>query len=268
MGKNKAELKKAFLLYHDYYPNIKELTDNQLGKLLRAIFHHELNLEEVALDPETRMAFNFMAADLKRNAERYEDSVRKKSEAGKKGMEKRWRKEDIGIISVDNRDNNVIGVNNKDNNDISEITEITVNDNEAVVVNDSDDAADAEIDDNPETNVNSEADDEVSQQIVELYNSICTNLNSMKHITSDRKTKILNLLTKYSVDEIKTVFQKTNESIFLNDRDWKVTIDWILKEENFVKILEGKFDNTAKQLEKQESNKKLKELEAFYVNGG
>ena len=151
---------------------------------------------------------------------------------------------------------------------ISEITEITVNDNEAVVVNDSDDAADAEIDDNPETNVNSEADDEVSQQIVELYNSICTNLNSMKHITSDRKTKILNLLTKYSVDEIKTVFQKTNESIFLNDRDWKVTIDWILKEENFVKILEGKFDNTAKQLEKQESNKKLKELEAFYVNGG
>ena len=193
MGKNKAELKKAFLLYHDYYPNIKELTDNQLGKLLRAIFHHELNLEEVALDPETRMAFNFMAADLKRNAERYEDSVRKKSEAGKKGMEKRWRKEDIGIISVDNRDNNVIGVNNKDNNDISEITEITVNDNEAVVVNDSDDAADAEIDDNPETNVNSEADDEVSQQIVELYNSICTNLNSMKHITSDRKTKILNL---------------------------------------------------------------------------
>ena len=80
MGKNKAELKKAFLLYHDYYPNIKELTDNQLGKLLRTIFYHELNLEEVALDPETRMAFNFMAADLKRNAERYEDSVRKKSE--------------------------------------------------------------------------------------------------------------------------------------------------------------------------------------------
>ena len=55
------------------------------------------------------------------------------------------------------------------------------------------------------------------------------------------------LCTCYNIID---VFDKVQESDFLkgnNDRGWKANIDFILREDKFVSILEGKYNNTRKK---------------------
>lgn len=84
-----------------------------------------------------------------------------------------------------------------------------------------------------------------------LYHEICTNMPKIKVITDKRKSAIKKLIRKYSLEDIKTVFTKANESDFLLGRTggtWKADIDFILRDDKFINILEGKYDG------KQRSN--------------
>lgn len=82
-------------------------------------------------------------------------------------------------------------------------------------------------------------------RFVELFNEHCTNLSKVKAITDKRKKAIQVIIKNYSWDDIITVFDLTQESDFLtgnNDRGWKANIDFILREDKFVSILEGKYN--------------------------
>lgn len=86
------------------------------------------------------------------------------------------------------------------------------------------------------------------KEIVELYNSICISFNSVKQITERRKG---NMNARYrendcNVEVFRTVFEKVQNSNFLK-RGWdtggKADFEWIMRPTNFVKILEGKYDD-------------------------
>lgn len=82
------------------------------------------------------------------------------------------------------------------------------------------------------------------EEIKNLYNSHCTNLPKIAKLTDKRIKAIGSLLKKYSVEEITQVFDIANESDFLmgkNDRGWKADLDFILREDKFINILEGKY---------------------------
>lgn len=84
---------------------------------------------------------------------------------------------------------------------------------------------------------------------IELFNIHCSKLSKVKAITDKRKKAIQFLIKNYSWDDIITVFDLTQESDFLtgnNDRGWKANIDFILREDKFVSILEGKYNNKKK----------------------
>ena len=67
------ENKKAFLLYLDYEDNLKELTDEELGQLLRAIFKYERTREEPQnLGLLVKVAFGFIKGNLNRDREKYD----------------------------------------------------------------------------------------------------------------------------------------------------------------------------------------------------
>ena len=79
---------------------------------------------------------------------------------------------------------------------------------------------------------------------ISLYNSHCTNLPKVYKLTDKRRKAINAILKKYSTDEIIQAFDLANESDFLigkNDRGWKADIDFILREDKFINILEGKY---------------------------
>lgn len=65
-------------------------------------------------------------------------------------------------------------------------------------------------------------------------------------LTEARKAAIRARVAQYDKETIGTVMRKVTESDFLrgkNDRNWQATFDWIFKQQNFTRILDGEFDN-------------------------
>ena len=87
------------------------------------------------------------------------------------------------------------------------------------------------------------------QKVVDSFNKTCTSLPQVRLLTDKRKRAIKLILKKYSLKELETVFKKVEESAFLNGNSDKwsgATFDWILKESNFIKVLEGNYDDKGK----------------------
>lgn len=106
--------KNSFLIYLDYQEQFELLTDEQAGQLIKAIIKYEKTGEITELDGMTKMAFSFIKTQLDRDREKWQEEKKKRSEAGKRGMAKRW--------GNNKKDNNTITDNNKDNNVKNDIT--------------------------------------------------------------------------------------------------------------------------------------------------
>jgi predicted phage replisome organizer len=81
--------------------------------------------------------------------------------------------------------------------------------------------------------------------IKDAYNSICVSLPSVKSLSEARKKAIRARLNQYSVEDILEAFRKAEASDFLkgkNDRNWQANFDWIIKDANLAKILDGNYD--------------------------
>ena len=111
--------KNSFLIYLDYQEQFELLTDEQAGQLIKAIIKYEKTGEITKLEGMTKMAFSFIKQQLDRDSEKWKEEKQKRSEAGKRGMAKRWEN--------NNKNNNVIIDNNKNNNVINDITRYNKN---------------------------------------------------------------------------------------------------------------------------------------------
>jgi len=85
-----------------------------------------------------------------------------------------------------------------------------------------------------------------------FFNDNCGSMAKVQILSDKRKKGISALIKKFSKQDFQKVIEKSKESNFLqgqNDRGWKADFDWILNQTNFIKILEGNFDNDKKQKE-------------------
>lgn len=87
------------------------------------------------------------------------------------------------------------------------------------------------------------------QQLVDRYNAICTNLPKVVRLTDKRRRAVRLIYGKgYTPEQLDEAFRRAQASSFCagqNDRHWKADFDWLLNENNLVKVLEGKYDNPA-----------------------
>lgn len=84
------------------------------------------------------------------------------------------------------------------------------------------------------------------QQIADMYNEICISFPRIRTLSDSRKKTIKARLNKYSVEDIREVFVRAEGSDFLkgaNGRDWSADFDWLMKDSNIAKVLEGKYSN-------------------------
>lgn len=83
------------------------------------------------------------------------------------------------------------------------------------------------------------------QEIVDSYNSICIKLAQVAKITNKRARAIDSILAQYEKTEIFKVFGMVNESQFLTgiNGGWRANFDWLMKVDNFQKVLEGNYTN-------------------------
>ena len=82
--------------------------------------------------------------------------------------------------------------------------------------------------------------------IVNTFNSVCVSFPSVKVISDARKKAIKARLKNYSVDDFRTLFEKAEASSFLkgkNSSNWSATFDWLIKDSNMAKVLDGNYDD-------------------------
>lgn len=86
---------------------------------------------------------------------------------------------------------------------------------------------------------------DIHTPVVERYNRICVSLPKVTAITDKRKKIINARLKQYSMVEIEEVFMLAEASDFLKGTNgkWNANFDWLMNENNFVKVLEGNYNN-------------------------
>lgn len=91
------------------------------------------------------------------------------------------------------------------------------------------------------------------QSFVDEYHRRCPSLRKIESLTPKRKQRLKKLLSRYTIEQIMLAFDKAQASAILrgecNGKGYESFLagfDWIINENNFVKILEGKYDSRSR----------------------
>ena len=86
--------------------------------------------------------------------------------------------------------------------------------------------------------------------VTELFSKICISFPKIVALNEERKKAIRSRLKEYSLEQIEEMFRKAENSDFLTgrickkgERPFKASFDWLMKPSNFIKVLEGNYDN-------------------------
>jgi len=96
-------------------------------------------------------------------------------------------------------------------------------------------------------------------ELKDFYNTSCPDLSTCLKISNGRAQSIQARIDEYGIDKVKEAITKAGKSDFLkgaNVKNWKASFDWVINPNNFLKILEGNYDNAVK---KESRHKQLEE---------
>lgn len=102
------------------------------------------------------------------------------------------------------------------------------------------------------------------QQIADMYNNTCVSFPRLTKLSDARKKAIKARLKTYTADDLQKAFTLAEQSDFLkgaNNRNWSATFDWMLKDTNLAKILDGNYTNNSSKMSSNE-----KQLPAWWDN--
>nr|DAZ36980.1 MAG TPA: hypothetical protein [Caudoviricetes sp.] len=258
----------SFILYTSYYAIIEGLTDEQLGKLMRAIFIYARDGEVINLEPTLRMAFAFIKDDMERNQAKYNE----KREKLRANAQKRWQKKQLDAnaeepqqkhtkayksmqldtnaeiaLHNDNVYDNEYVNDNVDDSDVSNETDILEPSKEGIL--------------SASVKTEAPAGGKVSKSqkidyagIKEYWNRKHYETKSVMPpitlMTENRKVMVKARLRQCKGD-VKILYRAIDiamASDFMNGNNkkgWVSKFDWIFgNEQNFAKVLEGNFNNT------------------------
>ena len=115
-------MKDNFVIHNSLYEPIEHLSDEQLGRLFRALFQYSIN-GSTKVDNDIQIAFNFFKMHIDFSNEKYQEVCEKRSDAGRKGAEKRWN----GKNSKNSKCYNAMANDSKAINDMAKMGRIDKN---------------------------------------------------------------------------------------------------------------------------------------------
>lgn len=102
------------------------------------------------------------------------------------------------------------------------------------------------------------------QRVAGMYNETCVSFPCLKTLSDNRKKAIKARLQNYTYEDFQTLFTKAEASDFLkgkNNRDWQANFDWLIKDANMAKVLDGNYDNKGQA--RPQSSTTHKQLDAY-----
>lgn len=140
-----AENKKGFILYADLLHVVNELTDKEAGLLFKHILAYVNDLHPKSDNRIVNLTFGPIKQQLKRDLEKFEETIIKKSNSGKIGNLKRWNPdlyESVLKSQISIEQAFVIAENRKTSHSnkvpSQDVANIAVNDTDNVTVTDND----------------------------------------------------------------------------------------------------------------------------------
>lgn len=196
-----------------------------------AMFQYEKTKEKPELDQVSDMAFYFIRSQMDRDRQAYEERCEIGRQNGMKGGRPRKSEKTQGFL---------------ENPTVFPETQKTQGEGEGEGEGEGKEYIKKDI-----SNEISQKDRFPYKEITDLYNQICTELPACVKLSESRKKAIrARLSSGYTVDDFKTLFQKTKDSSFLtggNNRNWIAGFDWLIKDGNMAKVLEGTFDDRSQE---------------------
>lgn len=83
-------------------------------------------------------------------------------------------------------------------------------------------------------------------QIKDLFNDICVSFPKVTKLSDQRKKTLKARLNTYNIDDFERLFKLAEQSDFLkgkNNKDWQANFDWMIKDANMAKVLDGNYNN-------------------------
>lgn len=216
-----------FQVYLSYEEPLKSLSYEQIGKLFMAMFQYEKTKEKPELDAVSDMAFCFIRSQMERDQQAYEEKCELGRQNGIKGGRPRKTQGFLENPTVFTETQKTQGKGKGKGKGEEEYIKKDI------------------------SNEISQKDRFPYKEITDLYNQICTDLPACVKLSESRKKAIrARLSSGYTVEDFKTLFQKTKDSSFLagrNNRNWIASFDWLIKDGNMAKVLEGTFDDRSQE---------------------
>lgn len=82
------------------------------------------------------------------------------------------------------------------------------------------------------------------QLFADMYNEICISFPRLTKLSDSRKKAIKARLKQYGMEDFRKLFMMAEESGFLkgqNARNWSASFDWLIKDANMAKVLDGNY---------------------------
>jgi predicted phage replisome organizer/uncharacterized phage protein (TIGR02220 family) len=94
------------------------------------------------------------------------------------------------------------------------------------------------------------------QRIVDLFNSICISYPRVKSLSEARKKAIkARFKNGYRIEDFEICFNNAENSGFLkgkNNKNWSANFDWLIKDANMAKVLDGNYNAVASETHHEE----------------
>lgn len=244
-------MRDSFVFYREWRDAMVGLPDGIRMEVYEAVIEYGVTGKVPELKPMAELAFRFVKARMDKDTERYDETCRKRSEAGTKGMAKRWH----GNDNADNKNNkcntdNTDNTDNKSNEDNNDNT--TIDDNKHnlydMICNDMICSDNDNIKKQKEKEKKDAQDEErVFLSFLKYFNDAIaasgSSIKPCKELDDERREALRKILAKYKVEDIKVAIRNIVYSNYANGRSGSrkkaADIDWLLKMSNFKHAFEG-----------------------------
>lgn len=259
-------MKDNFILYTLYYDAIMRLTDEQAGRLLKAIYRYvRTEQEEDITDPSIAFAYTLVITQIKESSRKYEEKCKRLREnASKGGLQKAANQSnDLQQLANATQDSNCKQMVANGSNCKQKLADVSIRQDKTRQDKTINKKEDNNKKDEPSLCAGAQSSSSSDySSVVDYWNAAVEKHGSamrpLRGLTENRKAAIRARLREHKQEGMEAIRQMIDKAVvsdFLNGRNSRnaiFTFDRLMSPSMFQKTLEGNFDNAEQAPQEQQ----------------